>query len=342
MPGSRAISPEDANLSIDFIVGFTIFMIAFIFVATMMSGLLVSLQSRTVDYDAVAYRTSVVLVEDPGQPRTWNLLDLSYPEQRDSLKRLGLSIARGYPGILQQEKVDKFFTYTTGSCSGDQLCYPSEYKNKLIFGDYPYNFNISLRKLDQTTVKSVGDPVPLHQKTGYIRRAVDIKQSGAQMQIETTSNSLNFTAIEMDFSTLYILPNQLYRIDPLNEEVNISFSNITVANTHFTQPPSVCVYPTGGGSPTCIPIPANSPTLRLYIDSVTAEPDWTTKALTNNSRIIIEDGFFKRIGLDQYSKVAISLNTDNSIFTFDYPYIFNYTTALLLPPEPAVMEVSVW
>ena len=39
MPGSRAISPEEANLSIDFLVGFTIFMVAFIFVATMMSGL---------------------------------------------------------------------------------------------------------------------------------------------------------------------------------------------------------------------------------------------------------------------------------------------------------------
>src|SRR5271157_427349 len=53
-------------LSIDFIIGFTIFMIAFIAVAVLISGLLVNLQSKTIDYDAVAYRTGVILVEDPG------------------------------------------------------------------------------------------------------------------------------------------------------------------------------------------------------------------------------------------------------------------------------------
>ncbi|NYT21889.1 MAG: hypothetical protein GKC07_08855, partial [Methanomicrobiales archaeon] len=66
VPGK--IDHEEGLLSIDFIIGFTIFMVALIFVAIMISGLLVHLQSRTIDYDAVAYRTSVVLVEDPGEP----------------------------------------------------------------------------------------------------------------------------------------------------------------------------------------------------------------------------------------------------------------------------------
>ena len=109
MPGSRAISPEEAQLSIDFLVGFTIFIVGFIFVATMMSGLLINLQSRTIDYDAVAYRTSVVPVEDPGEPMIGRTFDLSIPAEKDLLLRLGLSIDRNRPEILQDSKIKKFF-----------------------------------------------------------------------------------------------------------------------------------------------------------------------------------------------------------------------------------------
>ena len=58
---------EDSGImSIDFLVGFTIFLITFIWVATLIPGLFIGLQSHTIDYDAVAYRAGVILVEDPG------------------------------------------------------------------------------------------------------------------------------------------------------------------------------------------------------------------------------------------------------------------------------------
>ena len=44
---------DKGQLSIDFIVGFTIFMIAFIIVVTMASGLLIGLSSQSIDYDSV-------------------------------------------------------------------------------------------------------------------------------------------------------------------------------------------------------------------------------------------------------------------------------------------------
>ena len=60
---------DDAGqLAIDFLIGFTIFMISLIVVLTFISGTFVGLQSRTIDYDAVAYRTGVILAEDPGEP----------------------------------------------------------------------------------------------------------------------------------------------------------------------------------------------------------------------------------------------------------------------------------
>ena len=202
MPGSRAISPEEANLSIDFIVGFTIFMIAFIFVATMMSGLLINLQSRTIDYDAVAYRTSVVLVEDPGEVDDWHLLDLKIPSQRDQMERLGLSIARNNPEIVLESKLKKFFNPDPG-CGGDRLCYPTDYTSKLIFGDYPYHFNISYRNLDGSSpYPSVGEVPPGIGDTapgsyGYIRRAVDVKRPGI---IEINAVNTSFTPSSSDQS----------------------------------------------------------------------------------------------------------------------------------------------
>ena len=70
------MSDDSAALSIDFLVGFTIFLIAFIWVLSMIPGLLIGLQGYTIDYDAVAYRTGVILVEDPGQPSSWELAEL--------------------------------------------------------------------------------------------------------------------------------------------------------------------------------------------------------------------------------------------------------------------------
>ena len=66
-------SRDSGNLSIDFLAGFTIFIIAFVWVVSLVPGLLIDLQAYTIDYDAVAYRTGVILVEDPGATVTDNM-----------------------------------------------------------------------------------------------------------------------------------------------------------------------------------------------------------------------------------------------------------------------------
>lgn len=350
MPRRRKTGHDDGQLSIDFIVGFTIFMIAFIFVATMLSGLLVSLFSRTVDYDAVAYRTGVVLVEDPGEPRyyvgstvNWHLLDLSIPLERDSLKRLGLSLERYSPGYLQQQKVDKFFQHdASASCSGiDALCYPDDYKSKLIFGDYPYSFNISLRKLDDPSYrKSVGEVPPPHY--GYIRRLVEIKQPGASTEVKVINWTSQNVVVRMEFNELYSLANPLYRIDPLNEETTILLRNFTIPDTGLIKPIFIDVYPATGGAPTPLLVPASSPTVFIYeTDSSPTPCSSLSCSMSNTSYLKVEEGFFKRIGLDEYSIIEINM-TFNKTVSDGIPYKFNYNTATLPPPDIAVMEVKIW
>jgi hypothetical protein len=103
-------SDDSGNLSIDFLVGFTIFLLAFIWVISMIPGLLINLQGFTIDYDAVAYRTGVILAEDPGEPSLptsqtpWESL-LS----NQGVVRFGLAISKDTPNILSQRKVDRFF-----------------------------------------------------------------------------------------------------------------------------------------------------------------------------------------------------------------------------------------
>ena len=53
---------DSAQLPVDFLVGFTIFILCLIAAANFVPSLLVGLQRTShIDYDAVAYRTGVVL-----------------------------------------------------------------------------------------------------------------------------------------------------------------------------------------------------------------------------------------------------------------------------------------
>jgi PKD repeat protein len=155
---------DSGALSIDFLIGFTIFILAFIWVISMIPGLLINLQGYTIDYDAVAYRTGVILAEDPGEPPipAWE----KAPTPNDVV-RFGLSISKDTPNILSEEKVNQFFCTSVFS-------YPNDYHERVIYGDYPYRFNISLIE--------VGSDYPSHYvgdimsgSYGTIRRLVKIK-----------------------------------------------------------------------------------------------------------------------------------------------------------------------
>jgi hypothetical protein len=201
---------DSGLLSIDFIAGFTIFMIAFIIVVTMVSGLLVSLQSRTIDYDALAYRTGVILTEDAGDPggagdlndpyaAGWEVKNFGSTQEKNQIIRLGLALSKNYPNILSSAKVDKFFKSNTGLKADDYLAY----RQKLMLFNYNnqyltttptfYRFNIRLESIEtpsdypkesvprntlfpQYSPPYVGDDDTFVQNYGFSHRVVKIKQ----------------------------------------------------------------------------------------------------------------------------------------------------------------------
>jgi len=342
VPGKR--SDDEALLSLDFIIGFTIFMVALIFVAVMISGLLVHLQSRTIDYDAVAYRTSVVLVEDPGEPANWHLYNLTNPAERDNVRRLGLAVDKNYPDILKLNKVNKFFNNSTSlSCYGyDTFCNPDDYRSRLIFGDYQYRFNISLRGLGATPLnKSVGAPVPAYSSYGFVKRIVKVQMPATTMEIPLNYDpnlTLNETTIRIDFSVLYARPAP-YRIDPLNENLKIilKFEGGLTANITSAQ---ICTYPLVG-VPGCVAESAyeNAPRMNVSVDGNPFTPGQTVH---DNVTVIIDDGYFQRVGFDRFDAVDTKLKFVQNV-TNQSLFYYNYTTVNQLPwLEPAVIEVRVW
>lgn len=93
-------------------------MIALIMVLSMVPGILAGVESSRIDYDAVAYRTSVILCEDPGSPasddvqisvsgkKPWERYDLLH---KSEIERLGLAVSSLTPNILSKNKVENFF-----------------------------------------------------------------------------------------------------------------------------------------------------------------------------------------------------------------------------------------
>jgi hypothetical protein len=229
---------DDGVLSLDFLAGFTIFMLALIMVVSMVPGLLAGLESSGIDYDAVAYRTGVILVEDPGWPvyPPWEMNDEFH---KDEIQRMGLAVSKETPNILLSTKVEKFFN--------DAFFDQNDYRNKAIFGDIPYSYNFSIRSEDTTYDEESGDPLP--PGYGYIRRVVKIKESStaeivgntgspssSPYWISSPTSPAQTFAVRLNFSQLL---NQsidpAYRIDPRTEQVEVTITNFD-AYLNATEP----------------------------------------------------------------------------------------------------------
>jgi len=251
------MSHDSGTLSIDFLAGFTIFIIAFIWVLSMIPGLLIGLQGYTIDYDAVAYRTGVILVEDPGEPLSWEVAQPGMDWNKADVQRFGLAVSRDDPNILALDKVNRFFDTAT-------FDYPDDYHNLAIFGDYPYKFNISLRYINTNEPASfIGEVVP--EGYGYIRRFVKIKSvsnksvsyatiNGSQLALPGKSEGLingdnktttHIVSILLDNTGLTgqesTVRDPAYQIIPAKESfmINLTYLNSTLNSTPAGATPSL-------------------------------------------------------------------------------------------------------
>jgi hypothetical protein len=325
------MTDENGALSIDFLTGFTIFILAFIWVVSMIPGIMIGLQSYTIDYDAVAYRTGVILVEDPGWPASppWESFnDL----QKSNITRFGLALSKDTPNILSQDKVNRFFCTT--------FIYPDDYHTRAIFGDYPYGFNISLMDLGGQN-GSVGDILP--DGYGYIRRLVKIKGvSNATIDnakyttypssYNKTDDLTNETSTHV-FSILIDNPKLLsdvtdptFQIDPAREQIMINITDLKSTITENATIPmtlpfhsifrsnssitlkNIKLYKKDGGLYSNVPLPASE---FPYIDGNSSRLDAMPAQVNDNITVRISPYFFDQMKT-QNSQIYIALGFDLS------------------------------
>jgi hypothetical protein len=188
------MTDSSGNLSVDFLVGFTIFMVAFIWVATLVPNLFLGVSAHGIDFDAVAYRTGVILAEDPGA--TIPNVSAPWEDQPDSanntVERFGLAVSKDTPNVLSEVKVNRFFNKSAG------FVYPEDYRHKVIFGDYPYSFNISMQVVGESETRYIGEVRP--DNYGFIRREVKVKHDFSNATLTKTSLVSNYSTYRLNNS----------------------------------------------------------------------------------------------------------------------------------------------
>jgi PKD repeat protein len=369
------MTKDSGALSIDFIAGFTIFLIALIWVMTLVPGLLINLQGFTIDYDAVAYRTGVILAEDPGEPPSWEVAPYQQDFNKNDVLRFGLAVSRDDPNILSLEKVDRFFDTT--------LFNSTDYHNKAIFGDYPYTFNISLRYVGSNeSVGSIGSVLP--EGYGYIRRFVKIK-SMSNTTIDGNSIATQNNYVHGDNETTHIFSVHLnnsyligsespikdpaYQINPGQDSFMINLTNLnsTMYSTGLDdrrgcfdiQLNSIQVY---DGNPDDT---TNTKWLQ-FKNPIIDEVQYNTivpQTVKNNVTIIYNSPenrnginwqaadiyiFFifnlNKTGVCPYAGSQFLNNTVLSPFRVTSPFLYDYNPANVTQPQlsDAVLDVAVW
>jgi hypothetical protein len=307
----------------------------------MVPGLLIGLRSGTIDYDAVAYRTGVILAEDPGMPghSGWELIDSAHKEE---VIRMGLAVAGETPGILSPLKIERFFS--------DDFQYPADYQHRLIFSNHPYLFNISLRTLDGRISLGRGDQLPVGY--GYVRRSVMVKVPGnttvnaSGYQNTFDNSSARVFHVDLDLPALLNASrSEAYSINPLNERVVLNITNLQAtlydpyngAGKDLTTLSHVHVYVDGSLVP---------PDRPVFIDGAPASflPPCTVR---NDITLVLEPGYLTQIA-DTDSRVSIEFTFDdgadqkNTTFTGSHRYDYNPANVTQPYLTPAVMEVAVW
>jgi len=343
-------------LSLDFLAGFTIFLLALIMVVSMVPGLLAGLGSSGIDYDAVAYRTGVILVEDPGWPVNppWEQYGRDHT---DEIQRMGLAVSKNTPNILLSTKVERFFE---NASTDDPFFTPDDYRKRVIFGDIPYSYNFSLNISNPDgsyELKQAGDPLP--PGYGYIRRVVKIKEPGVAeigsnvaYQTENPQNPQNFT-VRLNFSQL-LDPERgpAYRIDPrtepvtvnipisqylTNPEIGATLKNVTFLKMDPTRPNSRF---------TRIPFSYDTKDSNLYILHLDGDSHSLTPGVPVKTSIslVLKPAATSLFTLDQNSILDIRFNfEDDSPHTnINGTFPYNYDNVDLPPLKTGILEVAIW
>jgi hypothetical protein len=219
---------QDGILSLDLLAGFSIFLFAIITVFALLPSISAGFDVSEPDYDAIAYRTSVILAEYTGDPSNppWETVPST---ESDTISCIGLAGSKQTPCILSEQKVNRLFC-----CSGFDAFSVQDIYRCLLFenGSYRYNLSVAAGR----TGAMIGEPVPEHAY-GYARRLIQIRTPAlAQIDARTLREDLPLdtytvsaeirTRINYTLLSNPVVPEP-FRIHPESDPVTIVLTNIS-------------------------------------------------------------------------------------------------------------------
>ncbi|MDO8872273.1 MAG: hypothetical protein Q7V05_06035 [Methanoregula sp.] len=311
-------------------------------------------------------------MEDPGEPSSWEVAGYDMDWNKADVDRFGLAVSRNDPNILALDKVNRFFDNT--------FIYPDDYHNLVIFGDYPYRFNISLRQIGSTgSARHIGEVLP--EGYGYIRRFVKIK-SMSYATIDGSNPALNSEGyINGDNETTHIFAILLnntgligkesqvrdpaYQIIPAKESFMI---NLTFLSSTMWPDRESCFNISLKSGDVCVSDGSNQRNIdELIIDEVPVYLTNTPKTVKYNVSILYNTTADRKgVNWDAsqiyiYFKFKLDYTNPgcacppptcqgsrflNSTLKTpsDHPFDYNYTSNKVTQPQlrDAVVEVAVW
>lgn len=162
---------EKGKLSLDLLIGLSIFLFTFIFVASFLPSVFADVRSE-INLAHQAYRVSALLVEDPGYPSDWDAIstnDCRTQEFRVGLIALssGTKINRKEYNHIDFHKAKSFSEFMANEdCRREVKKYLG--LNLTLFGSpVSYGLNVSLKNIDGSLLLNNSQPILNHGDVGF-------------------------------------------------------------------------------------------------------------------------------------------------------------------------------
>ena len=170
MNKKRMIEDKRGQMSIDFLVGISLFILALSFVAVSISGMFLPFQTETIDLNSVSYRTSVILVEDAGYWNDGGNNGEDWENNINNTERIGLAIDKMHPNELELNKLTMFGDETEidNEDLADKLGLYRIISDSKVY----YGYNIALTSLDGEILVLRGSEIPEYGDVSSMKRIV--------------------------------------------------------------------------------------------------------------------------------------------------------------------------
>jgi hypothetical protein len=240
--GSRiGLTSSSAQVNIDFLAGVSIFLVSFLLVVQLVPNLFIPFQGQPVTLHSVAYRTGVILCEDPGWYNdTVNNSGHNWEDDPDNVSRLGLAKNKftansSTPLMLSGSKLFRLAGMYNPSDPGS---YSNIQKHLGLVTSYrKYDYNISLVRFDVIT-SSYMNGTPIFQ-IGYSPQPnIDVEKVERIVSFEMDDLPYNYCRTDFNNSgtvtDMVKLPISAYRICIESGNTSTESANISINVTNGT------------------------------------------------------------------------------------------------------------